>query len=366
MSRTFQPPSADLELGSQIIHRYALQRRLRAAMQMMKRPGLSRLLRSHLDRPIKASEIAHRDNLDELLAGLSVLYIAGLGGADALAALDLDPDDISDLLGDDDVRRYYEAYYPTALPVLLRANFSTEFFYEGVLYAERERAEWPAIFRRFMLLDAVFNANGSLDLFLALLDDYRVRGMGFNDLRIALADEHAMRRWISRPYRRSVLEGMEDFLLFSEDLNAFLESLDEFPILRGAIWLHYSYWYGTGGERMQDMVEWLLKALEHVTAFDMLKTLDHAAVFDEEVSDLSQRQNLRRAIECLTDPLKYPNKILSLVEPELQRWLLHSGILNAKRITQSAAEMRWREIDEVDLLRPAERIDWRDTEGEAG
>lgn len=309
-------PSTPLspDIAQKIAHRYDFKRRMRRARRMIEDKPTRRLLRSHLDGTIEWEEIKERDNLDELLACLSVLHVSGFDTRDTLKSLDVEVEDLLDLLEHPDVARYFEAYYPFAPPILVRASYSDREAVEYVerLAHERQQAGWSAAFQQFLALDAVFNATGPLEDFLGVMDDYTIHDFDLADIRKALHSRPQMRRFLSHKMGRRLTEGLQDFYDFSEDLDSFLASCADYPMFRGLVWLNYGYWYGAGGDRMSEVVRWIFDALTK---------------HPDPVADPSRMEHFRSIIERLTDLRGYPNEVLKACAPQLERWLYHVGQL---------------------------------------
>lgn len=305
-------PSTPLlpDFAQKIAHRYDLKRRMRRVRRMIEDKPTRKLLRSHLDRTIEWEEIKERDNLDELLACLSVLHISGFDTRESLEGLGVAVDDLLDLLEHPDVARYFEAYYPFAPPVLLRASYVDRDTLDYVerLAHERQKAGWVASFQQFLALDAVFNAPGPLKDFLGVLDDYTIDDFDLADIRKALRSRQQMRRFLGHRMGRRLVEGLQDFYDFSEDLDAFLASCTDYPLFRGLVWLNYGYWYGAGGDQMSEVVRWIFDALVKLPDPD---------------ADPGRIEHFRSIIERLTDLRAYPNEVLTLCAPQLERWIHH-------------------------------------------
>ncbi|WP_066808964.1 hypothetical protein [Sphingomonas asaccharolytica] len=301
------------DVADQIAHRYRLADRMRRALKMLDRDDVGHLLRSHLDETIEWNEIKKRENLDELLAGLSLLHIAGLDRRDDLAGVGLRLSDVLKLLDHPSVARYFEDTYPFAPPVLLRESFENPACNSYLEHLAEERAAegWLTAFRQFLNLDAAFNASDPLELFLGLLDSYVIYGFDLDDLKRALCDEERMRRLLSRKRGRRVLEGLQDFFEFSEDLDEALAHWDRFPLFAGLVWLHYGYWYGAGGQRMRDVASWLESTIEQIVKRDG----------GQEA--LARDAQLHATMGRLTALGGYPKLVLRECALPLERWRLH-------------------------------------------
>lgn len=320
MTDSFTPLGGGV--ANQIGHRYQLRKRMDRAVQMIEHEPTVSLLRSHLDRTIEWKEAKLRDNLDELLAGLSVLHIGGLDDDATLYRLGLDPELMVELLEHRDVARYFEAYYPYAPPVLLRESRpgGSAREYAERLDRERGQAGWRAAFNRFLLLDTTFNVTGPLEDFLAVLDDYTIDDFDLSDLEDAFRDERRMRRFLGHRTGRRLAQGLQDFLEFSVGLASLLSECEGLPLFRGLIWLHYGYWYGAGGERMREVARWLTRTLEKVA-------LEQP---EFEGPSLERSGHLAATMYMLTDLDGFPREILQTCSEQLERWSYHVGMQRAE------------------------------------
>jgi hypothetical protein len=305
------------DVAHQIAGRYRLRDRLGRALRMVEYEPTARLLRSHLDRSIEWNEVKARDSLDELLAGLSVLHIGGLDDDGTLHRLGLDAQGIVELLQHRDVARYFESYYPYAPPILFRESQlgGTAQEYVQYLGKERQRPEWRIAFDRFLLLDAAFNATGALQDFLGILDDYTIGDFDLADLEVAFRDERRMRRFLGQMMGRRLVQGLQDFIEFSDDLASFLKECEDLPLFRGLVWLNYGYWYGAGGERMREVTRWLTGTLQKVA----LEAVDSAG------PDSDRTFRLAIIMDSLTDLDGFPREILQACGKQLHRWSYHVG-----------------------------------------
>ena len=303
------------QVALRIAHRYQLPERMERALRMIEHGPTRKLLRSHLDRTVSGKEIKERDNLDELLAGISILHIGGLDTPQVLQSIGINADEVLDLLEHPDVARYFESYYPYAPPVLARAAYRDVGASEYVrrLAIERHGKSWTAVFDRFLLLDASFNAPGPLEDFLAILDDYTIRDFDISDLEKAFRSEKQMARFLGHRMGRWLAEGLQDFLEFSDDLDSFLASCEDAPIFRGLVWLNYGYWYGAGGERIRQVSRWMIETLN--------KLVEEPTIDDR--SGLERSNQLNGTMERLVALEHYPREILQTCHCQLDRWLHH-------------------------------------------
>jgi hypothetical protein len=136
-----------------------------------------------------------------------------------------------------------------------------------------------------------------------------------SELQEALGNSRRMTGWLQDEGGRCLLEGMEDFLEFSEDLDGLLASMVGFPLHRGLFWLNFGYWYGGGGERMRDVADWIAEAISSLPITEPV---------DEDVAEVADKpspiRRMREVIERLTDFDGYPARTIEVCAKPLVRW----------------------------------------------
>lgn len=314
---SFEAPSTPLgpDVAGQIAHRYRLAERMERAWRMLAKVNAGELLRSHLERTIRGSEVEHRENLDELLAGLSVLHIAGFDRPEVMGDLGFSLEEIAELLAHPAVARYFELHYPYAPPILLRESIVDPggAQYMARMALERQSDGWSTAFGQFMLVDAAFNAPGPLEDFLGLLDGYTINGIDLGDLDAAFRSPSLMQVLLEHETGRSIVEGLQDFLEFSLDLDGALTAWKRFPLFSGLVWLHYGYWYGAGGLRMREVAQWVEATITRVRLAD-----EELEAGDES---LKRARRLHYAVKRLISLRKYPKAVIAECRMPLAPWL---------------------------------------------
>jgi hypothetical protein len=283
-----------------------------------------KVFRSHMARKgdyIVEPDVSYRNALDLLLGGLSALHAGGLGAGPERDFSDSGGKAILALLSEPAIRDYYEKHYPFAPPTLVRhcAAGTLASQYCDTWAQELGDERFDGLYRQFLHLDARFIADDVIGDFLALLDDYYVYGEHLEDVSGVLRKPERLKKWLEEDEDRwRLLEGMESFYEFALDLDAFLQRAD-LPFLRGHAWLHFAYWFGSGGSRMLQVAGWLAHAAAKV---DGNETDETAA------SVIAALERLRRA-----DTYALP--VLLMTDNLLERWLKHSGA--AKQATALSA-----------------------------
>lgn len=302
---------------------YAIEERLASVINgISKRDAkLSWVFRDHTANEndvIVEPDVTIRSNFDLLLGAISALHIGGLGSSRRDNPLGVHRLGAGALLSNADVQRYYESYYPCAMPILARHALWDDLpaAYKKAWKSELKSDAFEKSYRSFLHLDARFVANGALGDFLALLDDYFVGGEHITDLIEALKSPQALAAWLEAESaetqvgeaRWQIIEGMSSFYEFALDLDEYLESGLP-PLLRGHVWLHFAYWFGKGGERMTDVSEWLAKVTRQVGT----------ELLDTSVSELGA------CLSRLRDPFLQAGKVFDLSQDILDPWLISSG-----------------------------------------
>lgn len=262
-----------------------------------------RLYRSHISSPISQAESEYRTSLDELIEMCSLLSIVTGDIRATLGSYGAPTESILQILCHPAVERYITVHYPMPYGIIARADLL------GTLprglcerqQSERRSAEWATEIEGFFLFNAQILSDESLLNFLFLLDDHFVGGVHISELQLALANKEEMAAWLEDAGRAALLDGLERFLDFAEGLDHYLGSLDEFPVLRGRVWFHYSYWFGHGGARIREIIAWLIGALEAsgvVSDGHGSPTVELKAVFDR-----------------LTNPYHYCSDLIAQLDP---------------------------------------------------
>lgn len=301
------------ELLEDVARAYALEDHVQKVCEVFEPDnGLKprKVFRSHVAEwgdVVVEPDVGYRMEADLLLGSLSALHMAGFEHSSRPFPVRAT---IRSLLEEDALRAYYEKHYPYAPPILVRATMRRELpGYWQAWIDELKNEAFIDSYRRFLHLDARFIADDVIGDFIALLDDYYVGNDHISDLSAALEDPAKLRSWLSQEERWRLIEGMESFFEFAIDLDDFLRDT-QLPILRGHAWLHFAYWFGSGGKRMLEVAKMLSLAAKRVEGPES----------DETAAGLID------ALERLRDPNGYPAEVISLAEEPLEPWLKNSGV----------------------------------------
>ena len=272
-----------------------------------------KVFRSHLARAsdvVTGRDVIWREQLDLLLGALSALHAGGLSAGAKVRWSDARGQFIWEILCHPAVAAYYEQHYPLAPPLLVRAAGEERLpdRYLSQWGEEIAHPDFDSAYRKFLHLDARFRANDVIGHFLELLDDFFVFGTHLSEFEWVLEQPSRLPHWLKKvPDRWQILEGMASFYEFAIDLNEYLSGLD-LPILRGHVWLHFAYWFGVGGKRMDEVAHWV------------------QAAATDPLNGYSARDELAEALIHLRDPKRYPLTLIELTREVLSPWLASSGL----------------------------------------
>lgn len=204
--------------------------------------NLDELLRDYRDKPITdAAEIEQRARLDAFLNSCGVLEVC------LLAGFIPPPDDgpfwsaIRATLTQKEVRRYYTDFYPQRLPRYLRKRL-----------VEPDQAATlvvpPELILEFLSLDRQFTDELDDGYFLRMVDSFTIGGWHLDRVLGLLRDpEDVVERLLKPAEERKVpdqaLLEFTLFLNFATSLEQLLDRCQATPMLAGAIWSQYAYWF---------------------------------------------------------------------------------------------------------------------------
>ncbi len=223
------------------------------------------VLRDHRTRKISdPQEIIDRAALDDLLTCYSVLEIATQ--VDYVAPMDGEfRAQATRILERREVRTYYESHYPLLLPQLFRARL--EGF--GSVQVHRGPRQVAAL-QRILELETRFIRNPEVQVFLALADDFQIRGYTREHLFQVVSEPAQLAERLARPREQrdildDALRGLRGFLFLSDGLYRALGTLDGDPRFQSTLWHLFGYWFS---ERSGAVVPSVLQILDRFDAWD--------------------------------------------------------------------------------------------------
>jgi hypothetical protein len=223
--------------------------------------GLPRLLRDYREEAITSRrEVMLRDAFDYLLAFYGLMEIASLIGfvPDPL------PDEFRERalahLSEPSVRRYYEEFYPVALPAQFRRRLEGE-----QELREAATQETAALFTQFLELNRIVEDDEDVDTFLWFLDSGLTGGYSIRDTVATLRDPRSFGEAVhvepeGQGPLHSSLHGFLKFVNFCRDFESLLRESADYPLLQSAMWEHHAYWFR---QLSQDLDTVLEQAFEH-------------------------------------------------------------------------------------------------------
>jgi hypothetical protein len=217
-----------------------------------KKNEVTTLLRNHRFHPVKSkSERYLRAGMDDFLLGCDVLEIAILTGF-------IGPPDqtkfwnpFRTILGNKEVRPYFEEYYPVKLPQLLALRLESK-----LNFVEEDKDNRLSSFMlRFLALDRGFMENLNGRYLLRLLDSFKIQGYRFSAVSNLISQPDLfVERILIPPESREVpdiaLQELLQFFQFAESLEGLLLNAEGSPLVCAEAWSHYSYWFDKIGDKL--------------------------------------------------------------------------------------------------------------------
>lgn len=228
---------------------------------------LARMLRDYRQNAVSdPAEIRFRAAVDRFLSFCGVLEIAAMSGFIAL------PSDLTlkarfeTILENAHLRQYYEDFYPTPLPQLLRLRL------EGTNLTVRNVS--PSVTLAFIQLDNEFSEHLEDSVLLRMLDGFAVGGIRFPQVIDLIKDPtRFMDAILVAPKERDIpgraLQDFSALMQFCFDLDALLSQRIDDELFRSAVWYQYGYWFKilgtefrvTLGNAVRKFLTWDIKAL---------------------------------------------------------------------------------------------------------
>lgn len=179
------------------------------------------------------------------------------------------------ILENNQVRRYYEKFYPLRLPQLLTLRLQQRFH-----QVEMNTAEIANVMIQFLALDRGFMSSLNDSYLLSMLDSFTIQGYRFRDVVKLIRDPRIfIERMLLPPTKRSIpdlaLQELSQFFQFAITLDELLGSLGKYPLVQSEIWNHYSYWFESIGKELDRK---LGMALDQFLGWEPIGPDSHATV----------------------------------------------------------------------------------------
>lgn len=297
------------------------------ALLSLKRGKLDWLLRDHtIDKRhwvTDWAEIDKRNALDAFLGAASALEVVRIATGRVPPLPSSLHATFFSILNNNYVREYFQERYPLGLPTLfyhdLVAELPNGLFAYPVDRRYKRSAQKPDLSSlvAFFELDGRLQQEEALGFFLDLLDDYNFEGICLDDILEIVSnpksyEEVVVSRSRDLKLHRLGLQGLESFIAFSIDLKELLDRLDHNPLLRAAIWLHFCYWFGNGGEGVRYTAGHLLKSMKRWE-------MRGASKKDKQLVALRVKA-ANRTLRDLTNWKKYAQPLIKCTAPLLDGW----------------------------------------------
>ncbi len=255
--------------------------------------NLAEKLRDHRRKSIGEDETQFRDDVDVLLDFYSIIQVGQIANYFPANLPDWFKQEILEILGNADVRRYYEEYYPLSLPQGLLRVAQDDLHFNGV-----ESVEGTILFEKFLLIVSA-NKDADIELFLWLLDSGSVDGYVLDDLWRVFQNRELIDRKLAsdtnHPLNRA-LWGFIKYIQFLSDYKALLVQARRFTLLQSALWQYQAYWFSKMKDRLGEIIS---VAIDNIIL--AANNLDPGALIagDSLISDESDVQVWKHSVEKL-------------------------------------------------------------------
>ena len=211
---------------------------------------LARVLRDHKRKRVSdPDEIKFRAAIDSFLSFCGTLEIAAMSGFIVLPSILVSELKFDEVLQNERLRLFYEEYYPTPLPQLLRLRL------EGINSTALSESSNVAL--AFIQLNSQFAEQLEDSALLRMLDSFTIAGKRFEDVIDLIADPAKfMNAMLTAPEKRDImgraLQNFSALMQFCFDLDALLSQRINDELLRSAVWYQYGYWFNILGTTFRD------------------------------------------------------------------------------------------------------------------
>jgi hypothetical protein len=223
------------------------------------------------------------------------------------------------ILGNKQVRRYYEEFYPTRLPQLFRHRLAGRACFvenDGAVDVSGCVLAFLSLDRRFMSLE-----DGVL---LRMFDSFVVDGFWFSD--VAEFTEHWLRAPDARDPRSLALREFSVFMQFCFDLQDLLKQVKSQPLLQSMFWNHYAYWFEILGERLQEEMNRALSSfLEWKPPGGQKDAAEAVRTYVQQGQAVLQDLTSRQYATTVEEALQEASMIESMYAPEEDKPLIEDG-----------------------------------------
>jgi small subunit ribosomal protein S6 len=284
---------------------------------------LATLLRDYRKRAVNMpSEIKFREAVDDLMICCSAMELASLIGFIPIFQQTDFGSKILLILENKYVRLYYEEFYPTKLPQLLRCRLA------GAHHVING-TELYSNFMAFLALDRRFMEKLNNCYLLRMLDSFTIKEYRFSDVVNLLSTPNKfIELLLVAPDKRDVmsqtLNEFSSLMQFCFDLRKLLILTESQPLFQSAIWNHYSYWFQIIGkelsEQLGEALQQFIKWKPVINNKDTINTIYCYVTKAKAVLSELTSNNYSIPVDDLLDELNYEVldfEIIYILKPAL-------------------------------------------------
>jgi hypothetical protein len=269
------------------------------------------LLRDHRDNPIDSFlEVQERDNIDFLIDYFSILEIGLIANYLPNPLPPKTEKEITFLLNNQFVNKYFANYYPLILPQLLLKHLSNH--REGKYFHRSSLKNSPALFDRFLMLNQIVKNDTDIDQLLWFFDDGKTQGYSISDFWNVLSDRNIITYKLGSSNKHPLNSALWGFIKYIQFLSDFAElhrDSNEDSLLQSAFWHHQSYWFENMKDKIGDIIKIginnIRQSMNHMSTEEIISDKKSFLNSNDDIAkwrnDTSQLEGVEADIKYLLD-----------------------------------------------------------------
>lgn len=237
---------------------------------------LHSLLDHHKKRGYYGLELQQRFCTDELIGYYNLLLLAVFAGFMPRKFNNDLMQEINKIMSDEAVMEYYKIHYPYKL-----AEYTWKFSFNKMEYNGETNKDSLRIFNEYISLNRSLKNDEDIDVFLGMLDYVSYGSYSISDVIESLKSFEKLSEIITSKNKSVLARGVWGFIKYTSfisQLKTVMESANDFPVLRSAIWLYHEYYF--------NRLQMKMKSFFNIAFFNLEKTMNNELLFKEMIEEL--------------------------------------------------------------------------------
>lgn len=251
------------------------------------------LLRHHNQGGVYDKELKTRFKIDALIEYYNLLTVAAIAG---FIPIDFDKrnrEEISEIIGCNSVRPYYESRYPYFL-TQVTLNYCNVTNKEKLLAPSLNSS---VLFNEFLVINSLIKEDKDVICFLGMLDYVTYKDINVNDLIEILKDANRLSNILSKMrYDDIESKSVWGFVKYTQFLTRFrllLNKTGHDPLLASAMWQYHGYYFNRLSETLKRFFDEAMRAMKSAlselkVSQQLLKEDDDERVTEKELRSLAK------------------------------------------------------------------------------